>query len=102
MDILLKLPYGRWKPGRLLSSRRTFYEKLFAEGKCWPESEVENLRKKWFTLRPRPKSGFGPWAHAYLEAQFGETEPNGTGNGKPTPPRKEASKKPATKKAAKK
>jgi len=85
----------------MISSRRGFYEKLFAEGKCWPEDEVNKLRQKWYKVRPRPKGGFGPWAHENLEAQFGETEPDGPQDPKdPKPVR--GKKQPAAKKTAQK
>lgn len=92
MEVLFKKPYGSYKPGKLIGTRRTFYEKLLALDSVWPEADVLACRKHWYTVRPRPKGYFGNWAHALLLEKYNEAEAPEPTKTKPTRPEATAAK----------
>jgi len=60
MIIIVKKQYGKWKPGQVISSRVSLYNKMLAEGKCWNNEDVTKLQARWYGTRPKAKRNNGP------------------------------------------
>ena len=71
MIIIVKKPYGKWKPGQVISSRVSLYNKMLAEGKCWKNEDVIKLQTQWYGTRPKPKGTMGNWANEILVKKYG-------------------------------
>ena len=91
MIIIVKKQYGKWKPGQVISSRVSLYNKMLAEGKCWNNEDVTKLQARWYGTRPKPKGTMGQWANEILIEKYGTPEADAP---KPNPRNKPTEAKP--------